>query len=177
MIGENINLRRTAYLEVTEGAVAGYLHNQLSPGLGKLGVLVALASSGDAARVAETGKQLAMHIAATNPQAVSADKVDPAVVERERAIFADQARASGKPENIIDKMVEGRLRKFYEEAVLLEQVFVVDTEKRVKEAVQAAAKDAGSGIEVVAFVRMALGEGVEKGGDDFAAEVAQLAGV
>ncbi len=113
-----------------------------SPGLGKLGVLVALESAGDAARVAETGKQLAMHIAATNPQAVTADQIDPAVVERERAIFADQARASGKPENIIEKMVEGRLRKFYEEAVLLEQVFVVDTDKRVKEAVQAAAKEA-----------------------------------
>ena len=178
MIGENINLRRTAYLEVAHGAVAGYLHNQLSPGLGKLGVLVALESAGDPTRVAETGKQLAMHIAATNPQAVTADKIDPAVVEREKAIFADQARASGKPENIIEKMVEGRLRKFYEEAVLLEQVFVVDTDKRVKEAVQAAAKEAGAGIEVVAFVRMALGEGVEKGGgDDFAAEVAQLAGV
>jgi elongation factor Ts len=177
VIGENINLRRTAYLEVSQGAVAGYLHNQLSPGLGKLGVLVALASTGDAARVGETGKQLAMHVAATNPQAVTADKVDPVVVEREKAIFADQARASGKPENIIEKMVEGRLRKFYEESVLLEQVFVVDPDKRVKEAVQAAGKDAGAGIEVVAFVRLALGEGVEKGGDDFAAEVAQLAGV
>ena len=178
VIGENINLRRTAYLEVAHGAVAGYLHNQLSPGLGKLGVLVALESAGDPTRVAETGKQLAMHIAATNPQAVTADKIDPAVVEREKAIFADQARVSGKPETIIEKMVEGRLRKFYEEAVLLEQVFVVDTDKRVKEAVQAAAKEAGAGIEVVAFVRMALGEGLEKGGgDDFAAEVAQLAGV
>ena len=177
VIGENINLRRTAYLEVTEGAVAGYLHNQLSPGLGKLGVLVALASSGDAARVAETGKQLAMHVAATNPQSVTTAALDPALIERERAIFADQARASGKPENIIEKMVEGRLRKFYEEAVLLEQVFVVDPDKRVKEAVQATAKELGAGIEVVAFVRMALGEGVEKGEDDFAAEVAQLAGV
>ena len=126
---------------------------------------------------AETGKQLAMHVAATNPQSVTTAALDPALIERERAIFADQARASGKPENIIEKMVEGRLRKFYEEAVLLEQVFVVDPDKRVKEAVQATAKELGAGIEVVAFVRMALGEGVEKGEDDFAAEVAQLAGV
>jgi elongation factor Ts len=177
LIGENINLRRTAYLEVPQGVVAGYLHNQLVPGVGKLGVLVALASPGKAESVAETGKQLAMHVAAANPQAVSIDKVDAAVIERERAIYAEQARSSGKPKTIIEKMVEGRLRKFYEEAVLLEQVFVIDTEKRVKEAVQGAAKQAGMPIEVVAFVRMALGEGVEKGGNDFAAEVAQLAGV
>ena len=177
VIGENINLRRTAYLEVEQGVVAGYLHNLLAPGLGKLGVLVALSSAGDKARVAEIGKQLAMHVAATNPQAVSIAELDPAVVERERAIYADQARTSGKPENIIEKMVEGRIRKFHEEAVLLEQVFVVDTDKRVKEAVQAAAKELGASAEVVAFVRMALGEGVDKGSDDFAAEVAQLAGV
>ena len=177
VIGENINLRRTAYLEVEQGVVAGYLHNLLAPGLGKLGVLVALSSAGDKVRVAEIGKQLAMHVAATNPQAVSIAELDPAVVERERAIYADQARTSGKPENIIEKMVEGRIRKFHEEAVLLEQVFVVDTDKRVKEAVQAAAKELGASAEVVAFVRMALGEGVDKGSDDFAAEVAQLAGV
>ncbi len=176
VIGENMNLRRTAYLEVEAGVVAGYLHNQLSAGLGKLGVLVALASTGDQARLAELGKQLAMHVAATNPQAVSADKVDPAVIERERAIYADQARASGKPENIIEKMVDGRLRKFYEESVLLEQAFVIDPDQRVKAAVQAVAKEIGAPIEVVAFVRLALGEGVERASDDFAAEVAQLAG-
>ncbi len=177
LIGENIMLRRTAYLEVPAGVVAGYLHNQLAPGLGKLGVLVALASAAEQARLAELGKQLAMHIAATNPHAVTADLVDPAVVARERAIFADQARASGKPENIIEKMVEGRMRKFFEESVLLEQAFVVDPDKRVKEAVHAAAKEAGTPIEITGFVRLALGEGVEKGPDDFAAEVAQLAGV
>ncbi|MGE3743149.1 MAG: translation elongation factor Ts, partial [Geminicoccaceae bacterium] len=176
VIGENINLRRTAYLEVSNGAVAGYLHNQLTPGLGKLGVLVALESTGDAGRIGETGKQLAMHVAATNPQAVSTDRIDPSVLERERAIYADQARASGKPENIIEKMVEGRVRKFYEESVLLEQTYVIDTEKRVKEAIQAIAKELGHPIEVIDFVRLALGEGVEKGEDDFAAEVAQLAG-
>ena len=177
VIGENMNLRRTAYLEVPAGVVAGYLHNQLSPGLGKLGVLVALASTGDQGRLAELGKQLAMHIAATNPQAVSADKLDATVIERERAIYADQARASGKPENIIEKMVEGRLRKFYEESVLLEQAFVVDPDQRVKAAIEAVAKEIGAPIEVAAFVRLALGEGIDRGADDFAAEVAQLAGV
>jgi elongation factor Ts len=177
VIGENIMLRRTAYLEVPAGVVAGYLHNQLPPGLGKLGVLVALAGTGEQAKLAELGKQLAMHVAATNPHAVTADLVDPAVVARERAIFADQARASGKPDNIIEKMVEGRIRKFYEESVLLEQAFVVDPDKRVKEAVQAMAKEVGAPIEIAGFVRLALGEGVEKGPDDFAAEVAQLAGV
>jgi elongation factor Ts len=170
VIGENLNLRRTAYLEVGSGVVAGYLHNQLAPGLGKLGVLVALASAGDAGRLAELGKQLAMHVAASNPHAVSADKIDPALVQRERAIFADQARASGKPENIVEKMVEGRMRKFYEESALLEQAFVVDPDKRVKEAVQAAAKEIGAPVEVVGFVRLALGEGVEKPADELAAE-------
>ena len=176
VIGENMNLRRAAFLEVEPGAVAGYLHNQLAPGLGKLGVLVALRSSGDPARLAELGKQIAMHVAATNPQAVSTDKVDPHLLERERAIYADQARASGKPDNIIEKMVEGRVRKFYEEQVLLEQAFVIDPDKRVKQAVEAVAKELGTPIEIVAFVRFALGEGVEKQADDFASEVAQLAG-
>ena len=172
-IGENMTFRR---MHILEGeTVVSYVHNAATEGMAKIGVLVALKGPADKAQA--IGKQFAMHIAATNPQAVTADKIDPVVVEREKAIFADQARASGKPENIIEKMVEGRLRKFYEEAVLLEQVFVVDTDKRVKEAVQAAAKELGAPIEVVAFVRLALGEGVEKGGDDFAAEVAQLAGV
>jgi elongation factor Ts len=170
VIGENLNLRRAAYLEVGSGVVAGYLHNQLAPGLGKLGVLVALASAGDAGRLAELGRQLAMHVAASNPHAVSTDKIDSALIQRERAIHADQARASGKPENIVEKMVEGRMRKFYEESALLEQAFVVDPDKRVKEAVQAAAEEIGAPIEVVAFVRLALGEGVEKPADDLAAE-------
>ena len=174
VIGENINLRRTAYLEVEQGVVAGYLHNLLAPGLGKLGVLVALSSAGDKVRVAEIGKQLAMHVAATNPQAVSIAELDPAVVERERAIYADQARTSGKPENIIEKMVEGRIRKFYEEAVLLEQVWVIDTDKRVKQVVEAAAKELGAPVKVTGFVRMALGEGIEKQESDLAAEVAKM---
>jgi elongation factor Ts len=176
VIGENLNLRRAAYLEVQEGVVAGYLHNQLAPGLGKIGVLVALESASDPARLLELGRQLAMHVAATNPQAVSQEGVDPSVVERERAIYADQARQSGKPENIVEKMVDGRMRKFYEESVLLEQVFVVDTEKRVKQVLEAAGRELGHPVKVAAFVRMALGEGVAKPPDDFAGEVAQLSG-
>ncbi|MCS6778276.1 MAG: translation elongation factor Ts [Geminicoccaceae bacterium] len=174
VIGENINLRRTAFLEVREGLVAGYVHNQVAVGLGKLGVLVGLASSAPPAALAELGKQLAMHIAAANPQAVDVAALDPAVVARERAIFAEQARASGKPESIIEKMVEGRLRKFYEEAVLLEQAFVVDPDKRVKQVVEAAAKAAGAPITVSGFVRMQLGEGIEKEATDLAAEVEKL---
>jgi elongation factor Ts len=178
VIGENMSLRRTAVVSVDQGAIGSYLHGQLSPGLGRIGVLVGLKSAGDAGRLAELGKQLSMHVAAANPQAVTVEALDPAVVEREKAIYAGQARDSGKAENIALKMAEGRLRKFFEESVLLEQVYVVDTEKRVKQVVEAAAKELGSPVEVTAFVRMALGEGVEKPtGGDFAAEVAQLAGV
>ena len=174
VIGENLTLRRTAFVEVEAGMVAGYLHGQLAPGLGKIGVLVGLRSQAEPAALADLGKQLAMHVAAAAPQAVRPEELDPAVVARERAIFAEQAAASGKPANIVDKMVEGRIRKFYEEAALLEQVFVVDTEKRVKQAIEAAAKAAGAPIEVTVFVRMALGEGVEKPPSDLAAEVAKL---
>ena len=178
VIGENMSLRRTAVVSVDQGAIGSYLHGQLSPGLGRIGVLVGLKGAGDAGRLAELGKQLSMHVAAANPQAVTVEALDPAVVEREKAIYAGQARDSGKAENIALKMAEGRLRKFFEESVLLEQVYVVDTEKRVKQVVEAAAKELGSPVEVIAFVRMGLGEGVEKpAGDDFAAEVAQLAGV
>jgi translation elongation factor Ts (EF-Ts) len=174
VIGENLNLRRTAYLEVPKGLVAGYVHNQVAVGLGKLGVLVGLASEAEPAALADLGKQLAMHIAAANPRAVDVAGLDPALVERERQIYAEQARASGKPESIIAKMVEGRLRKFYEEAVLLEQAFVVDPEKRVKEVIAAAAKAAGAPITVTGFVRLQLGEGIEKETGDLAAEVAKL---
>ena len=174
VIGENINLRRTAAVAVEAGAVGGYVHAQQAPGLGKIGVLVGLRSTGDAAKLAELGKQVAMHVAAANPQAVDVAGLDPAVVERERTIFSDQARASGKPDNIVEKMVEGRVRKFYEESVLTEQVFVIDTNKRVKEAIEATAKEIGAPITIIGFVRMALGEGVEKREDDLAAEVAKL---
>lgn len=174
VIGENMTLRRTAYLQVEEGVVGGYVHAQMAPGLGSIGVMVGLKSSGDTAKLEELGKQLAMHVAATNPQAVSIEVIDPEVVARERAIFSDQAKASGKPENIIEKMVEGRIRKFYEESVLLEQVFVMDTDKKVKQAVEAVAKEIGAPIVVTEFIRLALGEGIEKQVDDLAAEVAKL---
>jgi elongation factor Ts len=177
VIGENINLRRTASVEVGQGVVATYIHNQVSPGLGRIGVLVAVESGADQARLAELGRQLAMHVAATSPQAVTVEQLDPAQVERERSIYADQARASGKPENIIAKMVDGRIRKFHEEAVLLEQAYVIDTDKRVKQVLEAAGKELGSPVRVAGFVRMALGEGIEKGPEgDFAAEVAKLSG-
>jgi len=174
VIGENITLRRTAVLAVEPGVVAGYLHQQSAPGLGRMGVLVALASAGDAGALEAFGKQLAMHIAATNPQSVTVDDLDPVLVARERNIFAEQARASGKPESIIEKMVEGRLRKFYEESVLLEQTWVMETDKKVKDALAEAAKVAGAPVTVSGFVRMALGEGIVKEADDLAVEVAKL---
>jgi elongation factor Ts len=174
VIGENINLRRTAMLEVSAGTVAGYVHQQAAPGLGRMGVLVALESSAGGEALESFGKQLAMHIAATNPQSITVADLDPQVVERERNIFADQARASGKPESIIEKMVEGRLRKFYEESVLLEQTWVMDTDKKVKDALAEASKVLGGPLAVAGFVRLALGEGIAKEDNDLAAEVAKL---
>jgi elongation factor Ts len=176
-IGENITLRRVALLDVSEGVVSNYLHNQVAPGLGKLGVIVALQSSGDAQALDDLGRKIAMHVAAVNPLAVSPDDVPADAVERERAVYSDQARASGKPENIIEKMVEGRMRKFYEEVALLKQSFVVDPDKTVEEAVKAAEADVGAPVTVAGFVRFALGEGIEKEEADFAAEVAAAAGV
>ena len=176
VIGENINLRRSAALEVDQGVVGSYVHGALAPGLGTIGVLVGLHSSGDPDRLAALGKQLAMHIAAARPQAVSIDRLDPATLVRERAIYADQARASGKPDNIIDKIVDGRVRKFYEEAVLLEQPFVIDPDLKVKDAIDRVAEETGSSIAVAEFVRFALGEGVSGPAPNMAEEVAQLAG-
>ncbi len=173
-IGENMSLRRAASLSVNPGVVSAYLHNSLGEGIGKIGVLVALKSTGKREVLEAFGKQLAMHIAAANPQSVSVQDLDQAAVERERAVLADQARASGKPEEIIGKMVEGRLRKFYQDVVLLEQTFVIDGETPVSKALAAAAKDAGAPIEVAGFVRFALGEGIEKVAEDFAAEVAKV---
>jgi elongation factor Ts len=175
-IGENIQIRRAASVAVAQGAVASYVHSAIAPGRGKIGVLVALESTGDAAKLQELGKQLAMHVAAANPQSVSVDTLDPASVARERNILLEQARASGKPENILEKMVEGRLKKFYEESVLLEQVFVVDGETRVGKVVAEAEKKIGAPIKVAAFLRFALGEGIQKAQSDFAAEVAAAAG-
>ena len=171
-IGENMNLRRVAGFEVDPGVVASYVHGQVAPGMGKIGVVVALESAGNAESLSAFGKQLAMHIAAANPQAVDIVDVDASALEREREVLADQARASGKPEEIIAKMVEGRLRKYYEEVVLLEQVFVIDGETKVRKAVEAAGKEAGGDVRVVGFARFQLGEGIEKEEADFAAEVA-----
>ncbi len=171
-IGENLILRRTAALSVDQGVVAGYVHNQAGPGLGKIGVLVALQSAGDAAALADLGKKLAMHVAAAAPAAVDKDGVDPSLLDREREILADQARASGKPEEIIAKMVEGRLRKYYEDVCLLEQTYVIDGETKVAKILEQAAKDLDGEVKVMGMVRFLLGEGVERSESDFAAEVA-----
>ncbi|WP_417680052.1 translation elongation factor Ts [Roseibium sp.] len=175
-IGENMTLRRTAMLSVSEGVVATYVHGAVSDGLGKIGVLVALESSGDKDKLNGLGRQIAMHVAATSPLALNTDELDPAVVERERSVFSEQARESGKPENIIEKMVEGRLRKFYEEVTLVKQAFVIDPDKTVEQAVEAMAKELGTPVKLTGFVRFALGEGIEKEEQDFAAEVAAATG-
>jgi elongation factor Ts len=176
VIGENINLRRTASIGVGQGVVGSYVHSALAPGLGKIGVVVGLQSAGDAGELAAFGKQLAMHIAAAKPQAVGVERLDPALVERERAIYADQARASGKPASIIDKMVDGRMRKYYEEVVLLEQTFVIDTDLKIKDALQRLADRLESPVTVTGFERFALGEGMAPKTSNLADEVAQLAG-
>lgn len=176
-IGENMNLRRADLIEVADGIVGSYMHNAVKPGLGKLGIIVGVQSSGDKDVLATLGKQLAMHIANTNPIAVSADDIDPEVLAREKAIFTDQARESGKPAEIVAKMVEGRLRKFYEEVTLLAQTFVIDGETKVADVIKKAETDAGAPIKITRFVRYALGQGIERNGGDFAAEVAAAAGV
>ena len=171
-IGENMNLRRSTTLSVGSGVVSSYMHNALTPGLGRIGVLVALESTAPAAKLQELAHKLSLHVAAANPIALSTADVPAATVERERNILTEQAQASGRPPEVIAKMVEGRLRKFYEESVFLEQVFVVDGETKVAKVVEQAAKEAGAPIKVAGFVRYALGEGIEKKQEDFAAEVA-----
>ena len=171
-IGENMGLRRTATIEVGAGIVASYIHGAINPGLGRIGVLVGLESGGDQGKLAELGHQLSMHIAAANPQYVAIENVDAAELDREREVLADQARASGKPEEIVQKMVDGRLRKYYEETVLMEQVFVVDGETKIAKVLENAANDVGAPVAVTGFVRFALGEGIERKEEDFAAEVA-----
>jgi len=171
-IGENMGFRRSAKLTVPHGAVATYVHNAVADGLGKLGVLVAIETTGNEHAANAFGRQVAMHVAATNPLALTAEQIDPAAVEREKAIFADQARQTGKPEAIIEKMVEGRLRKFYEEVVLLKQAFVLNPDITVEKALKDAEKDIGAPAKITAYLRFALGEGIEKEATDFAAEVA-----
>ncbi|MFT5540266.1 MAG: elongation factor Ts, partial [Alphaproteobacteria bacterium] len=176
-IGENLNIRRSASLSVSAGVVASYVHTAAAPGLGRIGVLVALESTAEPAKLEQLGKQLAMHVAATNPQSLDVASLDPEAIERERIVLSDQAKASGKPDEIIAKMVEGRLRKYYEEVVLTEQVFVVDGETKVGKVIEAAAKEAGVPIAIAGYTRFGLGEGIEREEKDFAAEVAaQLAG-
>jgi elongation factor Ts len=170
-VGENMTIRRAKVFTVTQGAVATYMHNALKPGLGKIGVLVALESPSELDAVVTLGRQIGMHVAATRPTALDIDSVDPAELERERSVLSEQARASGKPEAIIEKMVEGRIKKFYEEVVLLEQVWVLDGESRVRAVVKKA------GATLVGFQRFQLGEGIEKEVGDFAAEVAAVSGV
>jgi elongation factor Ts len=171
-IGENMGFRRSAKLTVPHGAVATYVHNAVADGLGKLGVLVAIETTGNEHAANAFARQVAMHVAATNPMALTAEQIDPAAVEREKAIFSDQARQSGKPEAIIEKMVEGRLRKFYEEVVLLKQAFVLNPDITVEKALKDAEKEIGAPAKITAYLRFALGEGIEKEATDFAAEVA-----
>ncbi|GGD04071.1 translation elongation factor Ts [Aquisalinus flavus] len=175
-IGENMALRRAVMLSVEDGAVVPYIHTVVTENAGKIGVMVALKSTGDKDVLANVGKQIAMHVAAARPLALKVEELDAEVVRREKDVLSDQARASGKPEQIIEKMVEGRMRKFYEESVLLEQISMIDGETRIADVVANAAKDAGAPIELTGFARLELGEGVEKEEADFAAEVASMSG-
>ncbi len=171
-IGENMSLRRAASLSVSDGVVVGYTHNAVAPDLGKIGVLVALESTGDKAKLAAFGKQLAMHVAAANPQSLTVDALDKGLIERERAVLAEKAGQSGKAADIVAKMVEGGLRKFHQEVVLLEQAFVMDGKTKVSKVVDDHAKQVGGPVRIAGFLRFALGEGIEKKSEDFAAEVA-----
>ncbi|HUY69339.1 MAG TPA: translation elongation factor Ts [Alphaproteobacteria bacterium] len=174
-IGENLTIRRVAHLAVSQGAVATYVHNALAPNIGKIGVLVALESSADAGKLMELGKQLAMHIAAARPEALTIAEVDQKNLQRERDILMDQIKQSGKPPEIAAKMIEGKLRKYYEDVVLMEQLYVIDGESRVKDVIEKAGQSLGSPVAVKGFARYQLGEGIEKAQDDFAAEVAKMA--
>lgn len=175
-IGENMSFRRVGVTEVSSGIVSSYIHNALAPNLGKIAVLVALESDADAAALNVLGKQLSMHIAAVKPASISQDDLDAEIVAREKAVLFEQARESGKPDEIIEKMLVGRMRKYFEEVCLLEQTYVIDPDLKVGGAVEAAAKDAGSAITVKDFKLFVLGEGIEKKEEDFAAEVAAVAG-
>ena len=175
-IGENMSLRRSTVLSVNKGVVASYVHSAVAPGLGKIGVLVAIESEGDAEKLNAFGKQVAMHIAAAKPEALSTKDVDASKLERERAVFKEQAIASGKTPEIAEKMVEGRVRKYYEEVVLLEQLFVIDGKTKVSEILAQTAKEIGKPVAITAFAHYKLGEGIEKETGDFAAEVAAAAG-
>ena len=176
-IGENMQLRRSAGLSVKQGVVAAYVHSAVKPGLGKIGVLVGLESEGDAEKLNALGKQLAMHVAAATPRFLTTDEVDADTMERERQVLTEQAKESGRPDDVIAKMVDGRMRKFYEEVVLLEQIYMISEDKsKVSKVVEDAAKEIGSPIKLTGFVRYTLGEGIEREAKDFASEVAQAVG-
>ena len=175
-IGENMSVRRVAVLAVSPGVVASYVHNASSLELGKIGVLVALKSGADEQKLMVLGKQLAMHVAAAEPLALTPEHLAADVVARERAIYADQARQSGKPANVIEKMIEGRMRKFYEESVLLSQTFVIDGETQISKVLEEASKDLGAPVQIEGFVRFQVGEGIEKSDAHFADEVKAMAG-
>ena len=171
-IGENMTLRRTEAISVDKGVVSSYVHSVTADGLGKIGVVVGLESEGDASALEETARKVAMHVAATNPLAATVEDLDPAAVERERQVLTDQARESGKPDNVIEKMIEGRLRKFYKEVVLVEQDFVMDPDVTVGKFIENAKAQAGAPVSFKGFKMLRLGEGIEKEEEDFAAEVA-----
>tara|TARA_R110002073_G_scaffold32099_7_gene97606 strand:- start:2154 stop:3083 length:930 start_codon:yes stop_codon:yes gene_type:complete len=175
-IGENMNFRRATGLSVDNGIVATYIHNSVAPNLGKIAVLVALESAADEATLTALGKQLAMHVAATSPLAMTTEELDPEAVERERNVLIEQARESGKPDNIIEKMIVGRMSKFYQEVVFMEQTFIVDGETKIAKVIENAAKAAGTDIKLTGYVRLELGDGIEKEEGDFAAEVAAAVG-
>lgn len=171
-IGENMGLRRVSHVSVNEGVIASYVHNKIADNLGKIGILIGLESSADKSKLLELGKKIAMHIAATSPKSVNISDLDPEIVVRERDVVTEQAKNSGKKEEFIPKIVEGRLSKFYGEVVLMEQIFVIDGSSKVKDVIAQAEKDLGAPIKIVGFKKFVLGEGIEKQAVDFAAEVA-----
>ena len=176
-IGENMNIRRVEFLEVSEGILVSYVHNNVADGLGRLGVLVALESKAENNNLLETGKQVAMHIAATSPKSLNIEDLDPQIVEREREVLIDQAMASGKPKEIAEKMVQGRMNKFYQEVVLNEQVSVVDGETKIKDLIKKLSSDINHDVKIKGFKILKLGDGIEVGESNFAADVAATAGI
>jgi elongation factor Ts len=175
-VGENMSLRRAAGLSVGKGAIASYVHNAVSDGLGRIGVIVALESSGKDDELKAFGRMVAMHVASANPQAIDPSGLDTAAIEREKAVLTDKAKAQGKPANVIDKIVESGLKTFYKEVCLLDQGFIFDDKKSVAQAIKEAEAKVGAPIKVTGFVRFALGEGIERASGDFGGEVAALAG-
>jgi elongation factor Ts len=174
IIGENLSLRRVSTLEVSNGVIASYMHNAVAPNMGKIGVIVALESAGNKDKLNELGKQIAMHAAAARPQALTVEDLDPATVEREKDIIREQSKASGRPADVIEKMIEGRIRKFYEEVVLLNQLFVIDGKTKISDVIANAKAEVGAEVKLTGFIRFELGEGIEVQASDFASEVASM---